>query len=200
MSFMTGSESQLLSASVGAVIALAGGVVAQWRQGKSAAAAAKAMAVQETLTAADDLLAGVRVFRQVRGGTSQVRAMASGMKITLARINELDDDVSLSFKQRLGLGLVDTLLAIAPGGINEQATDKDASYFQAMVIPARQRLTAAVSPLRTGSDRELAAAADSLVRVGAELADKASSLPVKFRRAERSFERQVRQLEKAATN
>jgi len=192
MWFLTGSETQLLSVAVGAVIALAGSGVTQWRQGKGSAAAMRVRAIEETLTAADDLLAGVRLFRNIRGRMSFFRALAAGVKVAHERSPSSHEVISsMAFRQQLAYGAMETILSVAPGGMMEAAIDKDASYFQSLVMSHRIRLSTAVSSLRTGSDKALAEAADLLIRAGGELADEASAWPWKFRKCERLFERRV---------
>jgi hypothetical protein len=144
------------------------------------------------------LLDGVRLFRIIRGSTGWLRWFSGGVKASTLRAAAMEAGVSLSLREKILLAVAEVILAVGPGGVADEMRDKDAAYFQSLVVPSRQRLTTAVSSLRVGQDRHLAGAADSLVQAGAQLADGASSLPRRFRRAERTFERRLREFQQAA--
>jgi hypothetical protein len=195
---LTSSEVTVL---VAVVTGGVGFMSARWTQRyqvKVAAEATRLRTVEEAASAADDLLRGVKLFWSTRGSFAWFRGVATGGKAAAEKGELLVADSPLSVKQQLGLLVVQTALAFAPGGVIEQALDKDASYFQGMVVPAQQRLTAAVSSLRAGPDKRLADAADQLVKAGMDLAGEASSVKRRFQRAERAFERRLDEFRRVA--
>jgi hypothetical protein len=182
----------------GVLITFAGTLFVHWRQGIRDQRAARARVVAEVVASADELLDGVRLFRIIRGSTTWLRWFSGGVKASTLRTAAMEAGVSLSLSEKIFLGIAEVVLAMGPGGVADEMRDKDASYFQSLVVPARQRLTTGVAPLRVGQDRRLARAADSLAQAGAQLADGASSLPRRFKRLERTFDRNLREFQQAA--
>jgi hypothetical protein len=186
-------EQQLLSAAVGGVLALAGGLVVARRRAADDRAASHERAVNEASAAADDLLAGVRLFRVVRGQRAKFRYLASGFRLGMTVELVPAEAGALSFWKRKWVRFLGAFAAalpeVAEGGVFDQIAEGNAGHYQATVVPVQQRLTAAVAVLDSGSDRAVAEAADRLVRAGGVLADEASSSSRAFKRAERKFER-----------
>jgi hypothetical protein len=141
---LTSAESPLLSAVLGAVIALVSGGVLRGRDARRAAEDARGRAVEEALATADDLLEGVRLFRTVRGGRSRFRALATGMERGGEKLTPKEDGSLPSFREALGVGFLEVVAAASAGGLFDEVMDKDSAHYQGMVVPPRQRLTAAV--------------------------------------------------------
>jgi hypothetical protein len=193
MPFLSTAEISLLSAGAGSVIALAS---ARWMRGydaKQAREATRARAVEESLSAAEDLLVGVLLFRTVRGKWASWRWLATGAQREATRIQEQPAAISryyLFSKDMLIIIIAHLLSALTLGGVFEQLMDSDAKHYQSMVSPRHQRLIAALSPLRVGADKRFADAADRLAIAGGSFADKASSW-TGFKHQEKNFRRKL---------
>jgi flavin-binding protein dodecin len=187
------AEQQLLSVVVGGFLAIAGGLVVARRRAADSRAESHERAVNEANAAAGDLLAGVRLFRVVRGQRTRSRYLASGFRHGMKIERAGPETGILSFWERAAASFLgafaDTLPELAEGGVFDQITEGNAAHYQVTVLPVQQRLTAAVAVLDSGVDRALAEAADRLVKAGGALADGASSSSRVFKRAERKFER-----------
>jgi hypothetical protein len=197
VSHLTGAETALLSAGVGGGIALLSNWLGQRTAARNARADARSLATQETLAAADDLLFGVQNFRIVRG-PRLIRGLATGMQRSNIDYAKLPEGSNLTFAQKLAMALITLMGAAAADGLFDQEMERNAAQYQAMVGPPRQRLNAAVSRLRTDSDRGLAGAADRLALAGAKFADGASSGPLRYKQLKGTYERRVSEFRKAA--
>lgn len=197
MSHLTGAETALLSVSVGGGIALLSNWLGQRTAARSARADARSLAIQETLAAADDLLFGVNNFRIVRG-RRLTRALATGMQRSNEDYAKLPQGSNLTAAQKLAMAVLTLTEVAAAGGLFDQEIERDAAQYQAMVGPPRQRLNAAVSRLRTDSDRGLAGAADRLALAGAKFADGASSGSRQYKHLKTTYERRLSEVRKAA--
>lgn len=194
MPFLTTAEISLLSVAAGGVIALAS---ARWMRGydaKQAREAARDRAVEESLSAAEDLLVGVLLFRTVRGKWVALRGLATGAQREAMRLQDQPVDTNryyLFSKDMLMVMLAHLLSALAIGGVLEQMLDSDAKYYLSMVSPRHQHLIAALSPLRLAADKRLADAADRLAIAAGSFADKASSW-TGFKHVEKDYRRKLR--------
>jgi hypothetical protein len=141
------------------------------------------------------LTAGVRNLRVAGGigGLEMIKAISTGIQRSIDDRAILQPGTSLSLWQEMAMGLFSMTKAAEIGGLFDREMERQVARYQAMVEPARQRLNAAVSRLRTDSDRRLARAADRLAAAGASYADKASARPRRFKVVEAAYERRLRE-------
>ena len=199
MAHLSGAEVPILATAVGAVIGFAGTGFVSWQQDRRARAAGSARAIEETIAAADDLLAAVRLYRASGGALFSWSGLGVGLRTGMSGLRALmPADASLSLREKIIVSVADIATAIAPGGVASEALDKTSARFMAQVVPPRQRLSAAVAGLRLDQRRDLADAAERLARAAEKLADNASSSPRAYGKAEKAFNKAVQAFRAAA--
>jgi hypothetical protein len=180
----------------GAIIGFAGTAFAGWQQGRQARRVAREKAIDDTISAADDLLDAIQLYRASGGAFFQYSGLGIGMRLAVTGVQMTlvpkENWAELTRRQKLFLTGADMAMAIAPGGVASEALDQTASRFLAIVQPHRQRLSTAIAPLRRGEPGALAEAAEQLAKAASDLADRASASARGFRSAERSFKKASR--------
>ncbi len=107
-----------------------------------------------------------RSTRSGHGSRSLARMTASGFQHGEASWKAPQEGHSWSFLESLVVMIPAFMSALAAGGALAQMIDMYSAKYEAMVVPPRQRLTAALSALRISPNRHLADAADRLAVAG----------------------------------